>query len=622
MATGSYNGRILEVNLTSGVVRRSMVARGVLRDFIGGGGVAAKLFFDRVAPDIEPLSEENILFIMTGPMTGTGFPGTARFTVCTKSPLTGIWGESNCGGNFGHELRAAGYDEIAVVGTAQRPVYLWIKDDRVEIRDASQIWGKDTYETTDILKDPATGAREAKVLTIGPAGENLVKYAGIGNDKGDFAARCGVGAVMGSKKLKAIAAVGTGEVEAAMPSEFEEKRKEAFAMVKDSFFTQMLRDNGTDGGMTMFATIGNLPAKNWSLGDNTAVASKIDGVKMTQQYLTRPHACHTCPVGCKRIVEVKDGPYQVKEGPGPEYESCASFGSVLMIDDLAAVIKANELCNRYGLDTISCGGSIALAMDCFENGLITKEDTDGIDLTWGNADAVLAMVHKIASRDGFGSILAEGSKRAAQKIGKNAVDYSVEVKGLEAPMHDPRFRHGMGLAYATSVRGACHLQHLNTTIEANLLICPEIGLHGGYVEKVSDRKAEMTFISENLGMVVNAMILCHFVLPSLQIQELPDVLRMTSGFDYDLKEMMECGERSWLLKRGLCNLMGTKAEDDRLPKRILTPTTEGGAAGSVPDIETMLREYYGVRSLDAEGRPTREKLRSLGLSDLAVKLHG
>jgi len=259
-------------------------------------------------------------------------------------------------------------------------------------------------------------------------------------------------------------------------------------------------------------------------------------------------------------------------------------------------------------------------MDCFENGLIDSKDTDGIELKWGNVDAVLKMLDKIVKRDGFGDTLAEGSKRAAERIGRNASDYTVEVKGLEVPMHDPRAGHGMGLAYATSIRGACHLQHGDLFTEMNILLRPEIGLTGPYQGKVSEGKAEMTLISENLGMVVNAAVICWFVMLSLGIEDLLYALRATSGFDYDIKEMMECGERLWMFKRGLDNLMGITAADDRLPKRIMTPTKEGGAAGSVPNMELMLKEYYSLRPLDANGRPTKEKLQSLGLSELAAKL--
>ena len=615
-----YQGTILEVNLTTGDIGRSGVEKRLLRDFIGGSGLGAKLFFDRVSPGIDPLSGDNVLFLIAGPLTGTNIPGTPRFTACFKSPLTGMWGEANCGGNFGVELRFAGYDGIAIEGVSDKPVYLLIEDKRVEIRDASDIWGKDIYEVTDLLKKRVGGGREVKVLAIGQAGENLVRYAAIINDKSSVLGRCGGGAVMGSKKLKAIVVRGTGKVEAAEAEEFEKRRKEILEKIKTSKNTKRLRAYGTAGGIVDGARSGNLPSKNWALGENIALASEISGQALTEKFLVRTSACHRCPVACKRVVSVKEGPYKVEEGPGPEYETLASFGSMLMIDDLAGLIKINEACNRYGVDTISCGCTIAFAMDCFENGIIDGGDTGGIALKWGNVGAVLEMVEKIARREGFGDVLAQGSRRAAQRIGGNAVDYAIESKGLEVPMHDPRVGHGLGLAYATSIRGACHNQHLVLAVEADGTCYPEIGLPGGYEAKTSEGKAQMTMICENLGMVVNSAIICQFVMGSLRLGDLLDVLRTMTGFDYNLKEMMECGERIWLLKRGLGNLMGVRAADDRLTKRMLTPMKEGGAAGSVPDMGLMLKEYYKLRPLDAEGRPAKEKLHSIGLSDLAARL--
>lgn len=614
-----YKGKLLEVNLAIGAIGHSMLKQEILRKFIGGGGLAAKLFLDRVSPDVDPLSGENVLFIMTGPLAGTNLPGTSRFCVCAKSPLTQIWGEANCGGNFAPQLKFAGYDGIAIEGASDKPVYLFIDDDVVEIRDASELWGKDIYETTDILREQLRG--KVTVLAIGPAGENLVRYACIINDKHNAAGRCGLGTVMGAKKLKAIAVRGTGKVEPAHQSDLTKVRERVREKVNASVVTLAFRGFGTDAGMVVDALRGDVPGKNWSWGDNLAVATKIGGEVLAEKYIVRSHACHACPVACKHVVRVKEPPYMVEEGPGPEYETCASFGTLLVNDNLAAIIKANEACNRYGLDTMSCGATIAFAIECFEHGLIGKKDTDGIELKWGDMDAILKMIDKTARREGFGNILAEGSRRAAQRIGKNAHDYTVEVKGLELPLHDPRGGgHGQGLAYAVSPIGASHNQHLAHDIEANVISFPEIGLPGGYEATRSEGKAEVTVICENGGMVRNSAIVCYFVLYSINMDDVVDMLNATTGFDYNLKEWMECGERIWLLKRGLNNLMGARAADDRLPKRILTPLKEGPAAGSVPDLELMLKEYYKLRALDAEGRPTRDKLLSLGLSELAARL--
>jgi aldehyde:ferredoxin oxidoreductase len=620
MAKGGYTGRILEVNLTSGKVSKTSVDDETLRKFLGGSGLAAKLFLDRVSPEVEPLSAQNTLFIMTGPLQGTNLPGAGRFNVSAKSPLTNIWGEGNCGGTFGPELKFAGWDGIIIEGASDKPVYLFIDDDKVEIRGASDLWGKDSYETIDMLTEKI-GEKKAKVLAIGQAGENLVKYAAIIHDKADAIGRCGLGAVMGSKKLKAIVVRGTGKVNIAMLEDYNKARRTALEMITESTVAESMHSMGTDASLSLGMMTGDVPSRNWSLGENLEGSESLGGPAYTEEYLTRTHACYACPIACKRVVQVKEGPYKGKEQAGPEYETCCTFGTLIMNNDLAAVIKINEMCNRYGLDTISCGSTIAFAIDCFENGLITEGDTEGIKLSWGDVESVFKMVDKIAWREGFGAVLAEGSRKAAKKIGKNASDFAVEVKGLEAPMHDPRGFHGMGLAYVMSNRGACHTQHMDLFIEQGMTAYPEIGLKEDYEGQTGEGKAEMTMICENLGMVCSSAVFCIFAMACLKVNDLVEFLRTTTGFDYSLDEMLECGERIWLLKRGLNNLMGITAADDRLPKKILTPVNEGGAAGSVPDIELMRKEYYGLRKLNANGYPSREKLESIGLADLAGKIY-
>jgi aldehyde:ferredoxin oxidoreductase len=622
MSKGGYAGKILEVNLTSGKISKTSVDDETLRKFIGGSGLAAKLFLDRVSPQVAPLSPQNTLFIMTGPLQGTNLPGAGRFNVSAKSPLTNIWGEGNCGGTFGPELKFAGWDGIIIEGASDKPVYLFIDDDKVEIRDASDLWGKDSYETIDMVTDKIGGGRKVKVLAIGQAGENLVKYAAIIHDKADVIGRCGLGAVMGFKKLKAIVVRGMGKASIAMPEDYNKARRAALDVIKDSAVAQSIHSMGTDASLPLGMMTGDVPSKNWSLGENLEGSEALGGPTYSEKYLTKTHACYACPIACKRVGQVKEGPYKGEEQAGPEYETCCTFGTLIMNNDLAAVIKINEMCNRYGLDTISCGSTIAFAIDCFEHGLITEDDTEGIKLTWGNMESVFKMVDKIARREGFGDVLAEGSRGAAKKIGRNAADFAVEVKGLEAPMHDPRGYHGMGLAYAMSNRGACHLQHMDLFVEQGQVAYPEIvGLKEDYEGQTSDGKAEMTMICENLGMVCSSAVLCVFVMACLKANDLVEFLRTTTGFGYSLGELMECGERVWLLKRGLNNLMGITAADDRLPKKILTPVNEGAAAGSVPDIESMRKEYYGLRKLNANGYPSREKLEGIGLADLARKIY-
>ncbi|TSA45412.1 MAG: aldehyde ferredoxin oxidoreductase [Deltaproteobacteria bacterium] len=618
MAKG-YVGRHLRVDLTNGRCSDFTIEEELLRKFIGGSALGAKLFLDRYPLDADPLSPESPLMVMTGPMVGSGFPGTSRFAVCAKSPLTGIWGESACGGTFGPELKKAGYDGIVVTGRAVGPVVLAIVEGEARLRDASDLWGKDVYETTDHLKACEPGV---KVLAIGQAGENLVRFAAIGNDKGHFVGRTGLGAVMGAKRLKAISVRGSGKLEKANEIRFREIHKAAALEIKESALAGSLRAMGSDANMDIGMINGDVPVKNWSVGEDFELSSALSGPTLSETYLTRSHACSHCPVACKRIVRVAEGPFQTEEGPGPEYETCATFGTMIMNGDLAGVIKANELCNRYGMDTISCGAAIAWSMELFEKGTLTTKDTDGIELTWGNMEAVLTLLPRIALREGFGGLLAEGSLAAARNIGGDAVDAVVHVKGLDLPMHDPRGFHGMGLAYMMSNRGACHLQHAVLATEQGMASWPQLfPMKDDYQGTTSEGKAELVFHSENYGILGNSLSICHYLTDCLKPETIRDAFNAITGFGYSFADLMACGARDWTLKRGINNLLGVTAKDDVLPKRIMTPLTEGAGAGSVPDVGRLKREYYALRGLDERGVPREEKLRELGLDDLRERLY-
>jgi len=618
---GTHKGKILDIDLSSGSITTTTLTEDVMRKYIGGSGLAAKLFLDRVPPDVDPMSKDNIFFLMAGPLAGTGLPGSSRFTMSCKSPLTGVWGEAAGGGDFAPELKKAGYDGMAITGESDKPVYISIKDDQVEIKDAADLWGKDVYETVDILTARAEGKNKARIISIGQAGENLVKFAAVANNKDAFAARSGGGTLMGAKKLKAISVIGTGKVEPAFPDELKALRKETIAKVKENIIAMSLQSMGTIMALDVTGPLGDIPTKNYSLGDPGEMAPKIGGGVLTQNYLTRGDACQSCPIACKRVIRVDKGPYQVEEGPGPEYETAVAMGTLLMNDNMEAVLKLSELTNRYGVDSISCGAAIAFAMECFEKGVITSEDLDGDQLRWGNVDDIFAILDKIIFRRGLGDVLAEGARAAAKKIGKNSEEFTCEVKGLDCPMHDGRALHGMGLGYAMGNRGACHVQNLDLALESNWCVYPEAGLPGPYVGMTSEGKADMVLKCENIGMLTNACIICQFNLYALSIDDLNNMMKYSTGFDYDLGELLACGERIWMLKRGLNNLMGVTVADDRLPKRMMTPFTEGGAAGSLPDMDLMLKEYYPLRGLDAEGRPLKEKLDSLDLADLSAKIY-
>ncbi|MCX5848995.1 MAG: aldehyde ferredoxin oxidoreductase family protein [Deltaproteobacteria bacterium] len=616
-----YARRLLEVDLTEGKIQETPLDDVLLRNYLGGGGLAAHLFLNSFSPETDALSVENPLIIMTGPLVGTLFPGTSRFAICARSPQTGFWGIGTCGGTFGPELKFAGYDGIRVQGKAQKPVYLLVEDETVEIRDASDLWGKQVYEVTDILKERHGGKRKPKVLVIGPAGENKVRFAAIANDKAHYIGRTGMGAVMGSKMLKAIVVSGTGKVLPAFPEEYKALRTRLVEQCNDSQFAQGLRSMGTASAMDLGMLTGDVPIRNWTKGEFEGTA-KIGGPTMTADYLTKVHACYACPIACKRVVKVDSGPFKTDEGPGPEYETCCTFGSFLENDNFEGIVKANEICNQYGVDTISCGSTIAFAMECFDKGILTTADTDGLELTWGNIDAAIQIVKKIALREGIGDLLAEGSAKAAQKIGKGSEQYVVAVKGLELPAHDPRGFHGMGLEYAVGYRGACHLQHMSHTIEQGMVTYEDAGFKSDYDGPSSDGKAEMVVLSQNIGVPATSACLCVFVYDCITVQDFADMIHTVTGWDFSQDDLIKMGEKIWLLMRGVTNLLGARAGDDKLPPHILTPLEEGGACGSVPEIDRMLKEYYNLRGLDSNGLPRRDVLERAGLNDLAKKLHG
>ena len=614
-----YAGKLLEVDLTKGVCSGFPLEENRLKKFIGGSSLAASFYLEKYNLHADPLSPESPLMIMTGPMVGSGFPGSSRFAVAAKSPQTGIWGESACGGTFGPELKRAGFDGILIIGQSPFPVILSILNGQATLSPANDLWGKDIYEVTDALKSEDQGL---KVLAIGPAGENLVKFSSIGNDKAHFIGRTGLGAVMGSKKLKAIVVRGNVPPTKADGEKYKEIFRTAMQEIKESAFAESLHLMGSDAAMDLGMMTGDVPIKNWTIGEAFELASKLSGPTMRETYLTKAHACANCPIACKRVVAVKEGPYQTEEGPGPEYETCCTFGTMIMNDDLAAVIKANELCNRYGLDTISAGATIALAMELYEKGIIDKDKADTLELNWGNMDAVFALLKKIAFRNGFGDLLAEGSLKAAAQLGAEALKAVVQVKGLELPMHDPRGFHGMGLAYMMSNRGACHLQHAVMGTEQGMVSWPQLfEMKEDYEGKTSQGKARLVFNSENYGILGNSLSICHYLMYCLKPETIRDAFNAITGFNFDFKDFLICGARDWTLKRGINNLFGVSAKDDILPLKILTPLKEGAAAGSVPDMQLLRDEYYAIRGLNDDGVPKQEKLMALDLPELGHKLY-
>lgn len=619
-----YAGKILEINLTTGDFSRLDLDENDCRLYLGGSGLAAKMYLDRFPGDIDALSPENHLVLLTGPWTGSRVPGGNRFAVAARSPLTGHWGEASCGGYFGVELKAAGYDGIILTGRSEKPVYLWINGDQVELRDASDLWGKDTYEATDILwrRSEEEAGKKSKVTAIGPAGEAGVKFASMIHDKGHVCGRTGIGAVMGSKNVKAISVLGAGKkAEAADPEALKEWRKKVMEIYSESIVVESLKAFGTNANLEIGAMLGDVPFKNWQVGEWDEGIALLNGPTYSETILVKGHACWACPIGCKRIVKIEEGPFEVPEGAGPEYETVCMLGTNLLNDSLPSVAKANEICNRYGLDTITMGEVIALVTECQEKGLLSPEDTDGVAIGWGDPENMIRMVEATCSNEGFGARMAEGSRALARSIGGDAPTMAVEVRGLELPAHDPRGFHGFAMAYATSVRGACHCASMNLYLEQGSAIpLPKIDLEGPFDEQSSDGKAYLTARAQELGQIFNSAVVCLFTAVSFDEDMIVDAMNMVTGFGYDLDEIMRVGERIWFLKRGLQILFGSGGEEDVMHPRFEVPVDEGPHAGSVPDFDLMKREFYEYRKLDAEGRPTRDKLLELQLESLADRL--
>lgn len=612
MALG-HIGKLLEVDLTTRSHRVVHLDPALARQYVGGSGLATRLLLDEASKDLDPLGPANTLAFMTGPLTGTVVPTTDRVAICAKSPLTGVLGESDCGGSWGGELKRAGFDGVLVRGRADSPVYIWIGDGDVEIRPAGDLWGTDTWEADERVR--AATHEKASVLCIGPGGETLVRYAAIINEgpDGRAAGRAGLGAVMGSKRLKAIAVKGTGTVKVAESAALRASTKEWAPKLRAG--AEGMRKYGTSGGTPTHDKMGNLPVKNWQVPAWPEGAVKISGVTLAERgILVSNYYCRGCVIGCGRVVKIDDGPYAMARSAGPEYETVAMLGSNLLVDDLEAVCKANELCNRYGIDTISTGAAISFALEANDKGLLPAELKGDADLQWGSAQVLIEMVKMIGERRGLGKLLGEGTRRAAAELGPEAQAILTEVKGLELPAHDPRAFFGNAIAFATSTRGACHLSSFTHAYE-RVLAMPEFGYEAPVDRFASEPKPELVANGQNLMGMFDALKACKFLLfGGARTPQLVEWLNYVTGWGMTRDEFLHTGERIFNLKR-LYNLRcGATGKDDTLPRRFLEePRTEGSAAGKIPPFESMLAGFYEVRGWDASGVPTPAKLAELGL---------
>ncbi len=612
-----YHDRILRVNLTTGEIGEEHPGEEFYRMYLGGRNLIAHTLLREVPADADPLGPENRLIFAAGVVTGAPVAGAGRNSVGARSPLTGGYGDSEAGGFWGAELKRAGFDAVIVEGASERPVYLHIRDGQAEIRSAEHLWGLPTAEAQDAIRREL-GDHGVRVAQIGPAGEKQVRLACIVNDLTHFYGRAGLGAVMGAKRLRAIAVRGTRPVPLANPDGVRALAR--WLAANDEKLNAGFRDTGTAGGVQYLNASGGLPTRNFRQG-HFDQAVRIAGETMRDEILVGRGSCWACIVRCKRMVGGVYGPRVLHPRyGGPEYESVAALGSCCGVGDLVAVALANERCAALGLDTIGTGMAIAFAMECYENGVLTQADTDGLELRFGNAEAMLAMVEAIGARRGLGNILAEGTERAAKRIGRGAERFVMTVKGQEIPMHEPRFKHGLGIGYAVSPTGADHMHNMHDDGLTRMgrsfreRFGPLGILSPMPVNDLSERKVRAFYYVSTWNHLYNSLGLCQFM--PYSPNQVVDLVRDITGWNASLWELMKASERGQQMMR-LFNLRcGFGADDDRLPRRFYEAFADGPLAGvalKADEFTRALALYYGMMGWDSEGRPTAARLAELGL---------
>jgi len=604
------NKKLLEVNLTNNTISRRKLKEKTLKNYLSGSGLATKLLYDELQTNLSPLHPDSPLLFFSGLLTGTSIPTASKLSVCAKSPLTGNWNEATVGGKLGAELKFCGYEGIIVMGKAEKPVYLYITPKEVKIKDAQEMWGQDTYNTSRNLKEKH--GPEIKIASIGQAGENLVNISSIVIDAPHYrlAGRGGLGAVMGSKNLKAIVVKGNLKPTIENPLALKEILKTDRQNIRH--YTEGLHQLGTAGSVEAREYTGDLPIKNFAQS-RWPGASKITGQVIFDTLFKKHYACFACPIACGKEVKIKTPPFVVH---GPEYETVAAFGSLCLNDDLDSIVEANDLCNRYGIDTISFGISMAFAMEAYEKALLKPKDTEGINLEWGNSQTIINLIHQVAKNEGPGRLLGQGVRLFSKKVGKNSEEFAIHTKGLELPLHDPRAYTGMALSYATANRGGCHLESLSYAIESGI---PLEDLGYGEDNKLDPHtsigKAELVIKLQNYMNVFNALGLCKFLLfGRIGPSKVTEWLNQVTGWNLTPEELLTIGERLHNLKRMYNVKLGINRKDDTLPARLLTlARNDGMAAGILPELDKMLEEYYHLRGWDENGIPTEKKLKELGL---------
>ena len=612
-------GEILWVDMTKGKIEKVPIDEDLVSKYLLGAGYLSKILYDMIPAGTDPLGEKNVLGIATGLLTGSMFPQASRHVVAALSPLTDVWGESHAAGFFGAELKFAGYDAIMFTGASSDPLYLNIEDSKVELLDASHLWGKDVFETDDILRKDHD--RQFRTLSIGQAGENLVRFSAIMNDRDRASARSGLGAVMGSKKIKAVSVKGTGKLDVADPKNYLKQMYIFYERMMANPFTPGRVKYGTTSLVELMQHIGRLPSYNMKQGVFDGY-EKISGDAINEKYLVKARADYSCLQRCGRYTAVRKGPYAF-EGGAPEFETQSSMGSRCGNDNLESVLFGHHLANQYGMDTISLGGTISWAMEAWDEGLLTAEDTGGIDLSWGNAETIIKLTKMIALREGFGDVLADGSAAAAERIGRGTDKFVMTVKKQEIAGQEPRAQKSMGLAAVTAARGADHLYAFPVLDEAGF--DEEIKERFGeqYLPEMADRlnpkyKGIMVKECEDFMVMVESVGLCKYgtqIPPEFYYDDIALTLKIHNGLNITSAQLQEIGERIVNLNRLFNARFGVTRKDDCLPDRLTKEKAPlGPSAGEVVELDQMLTEYYDVRGWDQEtGLPLKETLERLGL---------
>lgn len=608
-----YWGKVLRINVSDKSYKIEDVSENVWKKFIGGSGFGAKILLEETPPKVDPYSPENKIIFGGGCWQAIRTPGNAKWSVETKSPLTKTFLDSAGSGDWGVLFKKAGYDALILNGKSTNPIYLYIRENNVEFLDASFIWGKDTVETTEIIKNKL--GKRVSMLNIGPAGEKGCPIAMITCDGHSFAGRGGAGAILGSKNVKAIAVFGEKQVPVFNLEKANEKAREAMKYVARN--SKSWRKYGTTISPAIKEPIGDTPMRYWNQ-DAWPEAKLIAGDIYNETLLSKPKFCPNCPIGCHRQIKVLEPKKYEMEGNGPEYETLCSFGTNLLNSNLKSIAKANDLCNRLGVDTISCGFWIGFLMECWEKKLISEKDTEGIEIKWGDGDVALRLIEKISYLEGIGSLFKEGIRGAAKLIGPETEDIIVEVKNMDYPAHDPRFAPNLAINYATGTRGACHNRgfSLIVTSSGHGINYPELGLPDP--ANNMEEAAEVAYVCQNASSFFGSLTFCqfHVVIGGMTLTQICEIFNAITGWNWTIDDLNKASRRAFQLQRLIHVRDGIRRKDDSMPKKMTVPASTGGRIGSIPEpFKESLEEYYKMRNWDTDGIPTKESLKNVDLEE-------